>query len=631
MKTKQHTNLTDILLISGILILAVIPRFFLLKFRSFELFDADQAIIGLMGKHILEGHPMIYFYGQGYMGSLEAFAAAAIYLFRGVNTLSVQLAPTIFYLAFLVVNYFLLKRVFNRETALASNLILALSAPTLTALSMLALGGYPETLFFGSLILLGLFPHPALSPSKGRGNKILLLTGIAAGIAFWVNNLILMYLIALAVFMLLKSDLWKKIYPHLTFRRIFLLEGTGLPIFLRVPLAAIHLFIAYYLIWQVISFFLGPSEWHLGKFSLETASPPFKVKLLKKMILLASLDLIILVLTLLKPRKTWELIKPSIPFFGGFLVGTAPAWLYYLIGGDGHRVIHGMGCIFAKDFPKHFQEFFVNSFLAGVLGAGPVRIPAASPENLYPVPSHPAQYFLFIPILIVSAIFLIRYFWIKKSEIGNFFRLAPGSYSYSFYPFILFAVVTAICLFSTVQATRHLIPVYAAVAFMFGFVVSQSKNKIIAWLCLALLLAGQAIGNAYFIQTIPDRTKEKEAHARIIDYFVREKIRGGYADYWQGYRLTFESEEKIILAVDKTQKDRYPAFRNYVDRLDKVAYTFRSKQAADEMEKQLAGQKISYQKVEVSPYWLVIVDRTTKSEINPHPTLSLQRERKNLT
>src|SRR5690348_13420174 len=91
------------------LFLAFAIRFFILIQRGFEIFNADHAVIGLMAKHIMEGHPMVYFYGQGYMGSLEAFVAALFFSFFGMDIWVLQCAPLFFYLAFLVVNYFFVK------------------------------------------------------------------------------------------------------------------------------------------------------------------------------------------------------------------------------------------------------------------------------------------------------------------------------------------------------------------------------------------------------------------------------------------------------------------------------------------------------------------------------------------
>jgi hypothetical protein len=38
-------------------------------------FDSDEAIIGLMARHILRGQVPIYYYGQNYLGSLDALLA----------------------------------------------------------------------------------------------------------------------------------------------------------------------------------------------------------------------------------------------------------------------------------------------------------------------------------------------------------------------------------------------------------------------------------------------------------------------------------------------------------------------------------------------------------------------------
>jgi hypothetical protein len=39
-------------------------------------FNADEAVVALMARHILAGARPIFFYGQAYMGSLDAFLVA---------------------------------------------------------------------------------------------------------------------------------------------------------------------------------------------------------------------------------------------------------------------------------------------------------------------------------------------------------------------------------------------------------------------------------------------------------------------------------------------------------------------------------------------------------------------------
>jgi len=48
--------------------------------------DSDEAIVGLMGKHILEGRGIpTFYYGQHYMGSLEAILASGSHCARLVS------------------------------------------------------------------------------------------------------------------------------------------------------------------------------------------------------------------------------------------------------------------------------------------------------------------------------------------------------------------------------------------------------------------------------------------------------------------------------------------------------------------------------------------------------------------
>ncbi len=42
-------------------------------------FNADEAVVALMARHILQGERPIFFYGQAYMGSLDAYLVAGFF------------------------------------------------------------------------------------------------------------------------------------------------------------------------------------------------------------------------------------------------------------------------------------------------------------------------------------------------------------------------------------------------------------------------------------------------------------------------------------------------------------------------------------------------------------------------
>jgi hypothetical protein len=51
----------------------------------------DAAVSGVMGYAVLRGEFPLFFYGQNFMGSLDAFLSAPLYLLLGPSTLTVNL------------------------------------------------------------------------------------------------------------------------------------------------------------------------------------------------------------------------------------------------------------------------------------------------------------------------------------------------------------------------------------------------------------------------------------------------------------------------------------------------------------------------------------------------------------
>ena len=53
----------------------------------------DEAMVGLQAEHILHGEHPIYYYGQPYMGSLQAYFLAGIFLFTGPSVWAMRIEP----------------------------------------------------------------------------------------------------------------------------------------------------------------------------------------------------------------------------------------------------------------------------------------------------------------------------------------------------------------------------------------------------------------------------------------------------------------------------------------------------------------------------------------------------------
>ena len=51
----------------------------------------DEAVTGNMALHILKGEPQLFFWGQPYMGALEAYLASSLFFLFGPSALTLHL------------------------------------------------------------------------------------------------------------------------------------------------------------------------------------------------------------------------------------------------------------------------------------------------------------------------------------------------------------------------------------------------------------------------------------------------------------------------------------------------------------------------------------------------------------
>jgi len=158
--------------------------------------ESDEAIVGLMARHILAGERPIFYYGQPYMGAVEAYLVAPVFWGLGSSTLALRLAPLALSLLFVCLTYLMGCRVYGPVVGTFAAAYVAVSPPFLTMWSLKARGGYIETLVLGEAILL-LTIGIASSSQTSVGHWLAL--GFLTGLALWVNELILPYLVAALV------------------------------------------------------------------------------------------------------------------------------------------------------------------------------------------------------------------------------------------------------------------------------------------------------------------------------------------------------------------------------------------------------------------------------------------------
>ncbi len=159
--------------------------------------DSDQAVLGIMAYHIQMGDRPVFYYGQPYMGSLEAYMAAGIFHVWGANEFLVRVPALAFSVVFVGAVYWLGVTLYGRWIGLLSGLFLALGPSILINWSTAAGAGYIEPMVFGTLLFLLAIRYPDL---RMMPLPAAVASGLLAGLGLWIEPMIGDYLVPLALF-----------------------------------------------------------------------------------------------------------------------------------------------------------------------------------------------------------------------------------------------------------------------------------------------------------------------------------------------------------------------------------------------------------------------------------------------
>lgn len=181
--------------LSFILCLAAIWRYCFLQATN-SVIDADEAIVGLMARHILAGSEWpIFYYGQNYMGSFEAILTAGVFGIIGATSLALKVVPLVFSLYLILAIYLFTKRIASEWAAKVAVLLAAFPPSALTIWSTKARGGFVEIVALGTVSLL--LAYLIISQPKDRARNTVLL-GLSIGLGWWINNQMIYYALAAA-------------------------------------------------------------------------------------------------------------------------------------------------------------------------------------------------------------------------------------------------------------------------------------------------------------------------------------------------------------------------------------------------------------------------------------------------
>ncbi len=199
---------SPVLVLVGILAVAAGWKAWLLALGAVP-FNADEAVVALMARHILQGERPIFFYGQAYMGSLDAFLVAGGFWLFGQQVWVIRLVQALLYVGLIITTIGLGKEACGSwKVGFLAGGLLAIPTVNMTLYTTASLGGYGEALLLGNLILYGAL-RIANSNRDAEGTPHARTSwlawpvwGFLSGLGLWANGLTLVYSLPAAVMLL---------------------------------------------------------------------------------------------------------------------------------------------------------------------------------------------------------------------------------------------------------------------------------------------------------------------------------------------------------------------------------------------------------------------------------------------
>ena len=167
--------------------------------------NADEGTIGIMALHIAyHGEHPVLFYGQNYMGVLQAYLGAALFHLLGPSLFVLRLGLLILTMLFLVCMYLLARMLYTRGLALLTVILLSVGSSYVLARQLSAIGGYPETLLLSALAFLLACWLTLHTPRRWLWRCVGYTGwGLAVGLGLWSDLLIIPFVVTSGLLLLL--------------------------------------------------------------------------------------------------------------------------------------------------------------------------------------------------------------------------------------------------------------------------------------------------------------------------------------------------------------------------------------------------------------------------------------------
>ncbi len=197
---------TTVSVLAGLILLYWLARLWLMSSPSLSQVDYDEAVTGLMALDILQGNHYLLFWGQPYMGVLEAYLAAGLFWLFGPSTLVLRLTLLVYGSVGVVALFGLGRAVGGWWGGVLAGVLWSLPPLFQSFQGVYVTGGHLEGVVAGAVVLWGVC---VLAFGHARRPWLLSLgLGLVAGLGLWSSLMALPLLVAAGLGLVLARPSW---------------------------------------------------------------------------------------------------------------------------------------------------------------------------------------------------------------------------------------------------------------------------------------------------------------------------------------------------------------------------------------------------------------------------------------
>ncbi len=514
-------------------------------------YNADYALMNLVGLHAMRGEFSFYLWGQNYHAAVEPLLMAPLFRIFSPTPMVAAVIPAVFSLLFLFLYHRYLTRVTDTWTAGIATLILCVPAPFFLSIASRN-GNYIEILCLGMIQFL-LFQKIM---EGDRRKSLLLLFGLAAGFSWFYLRLILIFWAAMFLHWLSRTleprdyDRARRfvtsLSPSIFWNRLILLRGVEVHPWLRIPLAVLNIYNLGNFLLSAILWFHGPYIRMIGSTKLSLDFWPLLESSIKMTV--AALFLVHWRALLDRAKAAWrDPVLRMLPI--GFLIGYSPAIIGMFFGEfpDSRN-----GIANAAELIRNFK-LVGASLLPMFAGEGtilPLRLFAVAASGL-------------------ALLYFFREFFSSLSGVMALDQKTPD-----YFPLLCLGAVTFLLGISydrliDPSTLRYFFPLFLCLPVGLAWILKRFQ-PLLRWGIyglLALFLANSVDANMEALRRHEDPLPQQV----LADRLIEQGVTGGYSNYWLAYYVTFISQEKLIL-VSTEDQDRYVPHLEFVRGLERPVF-----------------------------------------------------------